>query len=458
MLPPRVADREWIHRNGRSRARSARAGLLAVLGLCAILRAVGVLTVLATNPHEVVQVDSASYLRPALALLHGDGFLHAIGAHQPEFVRTPGYPLFIAIVYRVFGESHAALLLAQVVVSTITVFVVWRLGARMWSVGVALLASLLVIAEPLQWYTTGTILSESLATLFLVLVAAIGFRLFADDRLRWEHAALLGLAIALATIVRPVTYYLPLVAVAFLGATATRRGLGLRRSLQLVAALLLPLLVVVGGWQFRNHEQVGSWRVSGVEGKNLYLFRGARALADERGVTLAAEQRVLMARLGPEHGEQPGPYFDRMYSLGRDILVAHPAEAVAGTVTGLLDEITSTRSRIFTYLGMSPASGVLEGVAAALLLAFYALCGYGIVLVVRTRRDLVAHAFVLAVVAYVLLVSAGPEAAGGRGERFRAVIMPILALYAARGAYELARRAIGAEVNRRAPIETAQSV
>jgi hypothetical protein len=40
------------------------------------------------------------------------------------------------------------------------------------------------------------------------------------------------------------------------------------------------------------------------------------------------------------------------------------------------------------------------------------------------------------VAVYVLLLSAGPEAFGGRGERFRAPIMPILVLYAAYGIHE----------------------
>jgi hypothetical protein len=117
----------------RRTARSPRAVLLAVLALCVVLRGAGALAVLLTNPHAVVQVDSASYLRPALALLNDSHFLQSRGSHQPEFVRTPGYPAFIAFVYLVFGVSHAALLLAQVVVSTLTVLVVWRLGVRMWS-------------------------------------------------------------------------------------------------------------------------------------------------------------------------------------------------------------------------------------------------------------------------------------------------------------------------------------
>ncbi len=437
------------------RAWSARAALLVVLATCAVLRGAGVLGVLLTNPHVVVQVDSASYLNPALALLHDDRFLHSIGGHQPEFVRTPGYPLFIALVYRVFGHSHAALLLTQALISTLTVFVVWRLGSRMWSVGVALLGSLLTIAEPLQWYSTGTILSESLATLLLVLVAAIGFRLFADERLRWQCAALLGLAIALATMVRPVTYYLPVVAAAFLVVTASRRHLSLRRTFQLIAALFLPLLVIVGGWQLRNHEEVDSWRLSGVEGKNLYLFRAAGVVADERGVSLAAAQHELLARLGDAHRESQGAYYGRMYSMGEHIVVTHPAETAMGTADGLLAELTSTRSRVFTYLGMPAATGTLEYLATAMLFAYYALCAYGLARVVRARRDLVAHAYVLAVVGYVLLVSAGPEAAGGRGERFRAVVMPILALYAARGAYELLRSAIRARARHHSSTTTA---
>jgi ABC-type branched-subunit amino acid transport system permease subunit len=68
---------------------------------------------------------------------------------------------------------------------------------------------------------------------------------------------------------------------------------------------------------------------------------------------------------------------------------------------------------------------------------FYATAGYGLVLTLRERRSLLAHAFVVGVAAYVLIASAGPEAFGGRGERFRAPVIPILILYAAHGGREL---------------------
>ena len=427
-----------------------RAVLFVILALCVVLRGAAILIVVRTNPHAVVQVDSASYLRPALALLNDAHFFQSRGDHQPEFVRTPGYPVFVALVYVLFGVSRTALLLAQVVVGTLTVLVVSLLGARMWSIRVGLLAAALTVVEPLQWFSTGTILSENLATLLLVMVAGIGFVLFSRDEPRLWWSALLGLAIAVATMVRPVTYYLPIVVTVLLIYRAFRWRAGLRRAVTLLVVFLVPLLVIVGGWQLRNHEQVDSWRFSGVEAKNLYLFRAAGIVAEDRGLSLSAAQRVLTNRLGSAHGESQGAYFGRMYQQGLEIVAAHPVEAITGAADGLLDEITSTRSRVFTYLGMKRASGGLEYVATAALLAFYALCLYGFKQVVSARRDLIAHFFVVGVAVYVLLVSAGPEAIGGRGERFRAVVMPILTLYAARGAYELIdrvrmRRSAGSE-------------
>src|SRR5207247_2091811 len=128
---------------------------------------------------------------------------------RPEFLRTPGYPAFIATVYLIFGQSHAAVLLMQVFLSTLTVLVVYLLGARMWS-SVGLLAAAMTVFEPLQWYSAGTMLSEGLDALLLMLVVATGFIMFAQERpkLRWPF--LLGIAVATATMVRPVTYYLPL--------------------------------------------------------------------------------------------------------------------------------------------------------------------------------------------------------------------------------------------------------
>lgn len=420
-----------------SQSAACRLLLAVIVGLCLLLRGGAVFAVLETNPRVVSQGDTRSYVMPALALLEDGQFFHSPRDHQPEFVRTPGYPAFIALVYATFGESHSALLLVQVILSTFTVLIVYLLGARMWSIGVGLLAAAMTVIEPLQLFSAGTILSENLATLLLMVVTATGFIMFAQEKPKLRWPLLLGVAMATATMVRPVTYYLPLLVVVVLALGILRRRMSCRYGLQTLAVFLLPLVVIVGGWQLRNHEAVESWRFSAVEAKNLYLFRAAGIVAADDGITLKAAQQRLSRHLGNGDGESQGAYFGRMYRQGLQIVVSDPLGAIRGSAEGLVYEVTGTRSRVFTYLGLEPATGAVEGGALALLLAFYGLCGYGLTQVVRARRELRAHLFVVGVAAYVLLVSAGPEAIGGRGERFRAVIMPILILYGARGTQQI---------------------
>jgi hypothetical protein len=132
-----------------------------------------------------------------------------------------------------------------------------------------------------------------------------------------------------------------------------------------------------------------------------------------------------------------------MYRAGIHILSSHPLDTIIVTVKGLWSELFSVRVKFFEYLGFRPASGAAEGAAEVSLVAFYAFSAYGMVLVARRRRDLLAHVFVAGVALYILVASAGPEAMGGRGERFRAPIMPILILYAAAGAHTLYARVTG---------------
>jgi hypothetical protein len=428
--------------------RSRRLFLVAILVVCVVGRGAYALYLVHSHPDVTIEGDTPTYLGPAHELLAHGRFDSGNPPGQPEFLRTPGYPVFIAAVHRVFGENNTSVLLVQVALSGLTVFVVYLLAARIWSVPIGLLAAALTTLEPLQNYTSATLVTESLGALLLILLAAVGFVALRQNALRPWRCALLGLVMAVATLVRPVTYYLPLLVVALLFVRRARRHDRWLDLAKVTAAFLLPLVILVGGWQFRDHERVDSWRFSGIEAKNLYTFRAAGVVARESGISLEDARHRLRAEFGPLGSQNQGSYYGRMYRSGIHILTSHPRDAIIVTLTGLGSEVFSARLKFFTYLGLSPASGAVEVVAVALLVAFYALCAYGMVVVVRRRRDLLAHAFVAGIAFYVLLASAGPEAFGGRGERFRAPVMPILILYAAYGASVLARNRLSTPARR----------
>jgi hypothetical protein len=201
------------------------------------------------------------------------------------------------------------------------------------------------------------------------------------------------------------------------------------------------VLLIVGGWQWRNHTEVGSWRFSAVEAKNIYLFRAAEIVAEQQGLAFEQARHELSEQLGPKpSGAEQGEYYGRMHRKGVDIVLSNPGPALRITAEGLFRIVTEARYKAFEYFRLAPASGVTALLAFLLLFVFYGVAIYGGVLAFRDRRYLLAHVFVLGIVAYVCIVSAGPEATGARAERFRAPLMPIIALYAGRGGYELLHR------------------
>lgn len=413
--------------------------LAAILVCCVVGRGAYALYLVHSDAAVISVGDAPSYLGPAHELARHGRFDTGNPPGQPEFLRTPGYPVFIAAVYRVFGETNTAVLLVQVVLSALTVFFVYLLAATMWSTSIGLLAALFTALEPLQNATSATLLTECVSALLLIITAAVGFAALRRDKPRPGLLAALGLVMAVSTLVRPVLYYLPLLVLLLLLIRYARRRDHWFSLAKATAAFLVPLVVLVGGWQLRNHERVDSWRISGIEAKNLYKFRAAGVVARTSGISLRDAQRELSRKFGSPGTESQGAYYGRMYRTGMHILTSHPRDAIIGAVGGLRSELFGVRDKVFDYLGIRRVSGTVQVAALILLVAFYALCAYGMVLVARRRRDLLAHAFVVGIAFYVLLASAGPEALGGRGERFRAPIVPILILYAAMGAYALCR-------------------
>jgi 4-amino-4-deoxy-L-arabinose transferase-like glycosyltransferase len=419
-----------------------RVALVVILVACVVGRGAYVVHLAHHDKYDAYGGDTVSYLLPAKALVHDHRFHHNVHSPVPEFLRTPGYPAFIAGVDDALGTSVATLLLVQVLVSVATVLLVFVLGTRLWSPTVGLIAAALVALEPSQWLSSARILSECLDTLLLVLTALAGFVVFRRDRPGVWWPLLFGTALAAATMVRPVTYYLPLVVLALFAVRAARHPHARRATIVAALTFMVPIVVVLGGWQLRNHAEVGSWRLSGVEGKNLLQFRAAAVLADARGIPVDAARADLyaqldrtLARLDTRGNARIGAHYDTMYRQGLHVLTSHPASTVKETVLGLGAELAGVR------LTLDSLSLPFLTIPALLLLyAAYALAIYAFVRIVQSRRHVVAHIVVVATAVYVLTASAGPEAFGGRGERFRAPIMPLVLLYAAAGAVELVRR------------------
>ena len=305
-----------------------------------------------------------------------------------------------------------------------------------------LLAAALVALDPLQFAASASLMTEAAFSLALLSVVGIGFRVFQPRAPRVAWYALLGIGISTATLIRPTTYYLPVFAVALL--IVHSRRWGARAVARNAVVFVLPVVVMIGGWQIRNHYEVGSWRYSGIEAISIYGDRAAYVLARHEGISVDAANQRLARQLSssrlatchagkpclPARPSRPGPFYDELYRRGFDILKEYPVTTLQESGRGLARDVfgpgTETVGRVLGVEHSTLLKLVLEG----FLLCMYAGFAYGLVLVWRRARGYgLAHVFAVGTAGYVLLVSAQPEA----NARFRTPVMPILALYAALG-------------------------
>ena len=425
------------------------------------------------RPALVVNPDTPTYVRPALALLRAGAFSPSPErAPEPELNRTPGYPAIVAAAYGVFGERPVVLGVLSALFSSGAIALLVLLARRVVPPGAALLPALLLALDPGSFRYGIAALTEPPFTFLLLLGLLLALRA-ADAPRGLPLAAAAGLTLAAATLVRPITlYFLPASLVLLPAALA-----GWRRPAKL-AAYALPAVLLCGGWSLRNELRAGTPSFTLNQSVELHMIRGAyvEALAEGSSVAdvrerigwpeylwrfgyVASEAEAFgatpYAEAFPRTSRLSLPELARLYAeRGRATLAAHPAETARMTLHGLAFLLLSPPfTNAWYHAGLlvpdaellrayffpkplevldwlrrhHPVAWALSVASVPVLLALALLALRGAILSLRSREALV----LAAALAYLVLVSAGPSAID---DRYRVPLMPLLCLFAVRGA------------------------
>ncbi len=192
-------------------SRLRRAGLVAAAALAVRLAYLGF------GPAPVKQplvLDAADYHARAVTLAR-TGRLEGPGGDRSR--RMPGYPLFLAGIYTLFGPSPLAAGVVQAVVGALTCALIYLAASGTMSAGIALAAGLFAAVYYDMLTACGFLLSETLGLFFLSLALwllspplsnrralAAGLALGATCLIRAEFGLLVLLAMGLAVLDRPI--------------------------------------------------------------------------------------------------------------------------------------------------------------------------------------------------------------------------------------------------------------
>jgi 4-amino-4-deoxy-L-arabinose transferase-like glycosyltransferase len=404
------------------------------------------------EPLAVRSPDTPGYIWPARALIEDGRFTLSPTDPTPMFARTPGYPAFLAAILWITA-SEWAISPIQAALSALVVVMVVLIGRRLIGLTAGLVAGVLLVLDPLQFTASGTILTEALASITIAAIAAVGVVVFAVRQPRDVPMGVLfglGALVAVATIVRPTMWFYPAVLLVLIAIRF--RGVPRRELVARLLVFVLPIVLVVGGWQVRNHSTVGSWQLSGATGLLTYCSNAARIEARTTGMSMDATQRRLRC---PASGEDPdglctstmgwtcrvpdpdanGQGFDEWNRKGLEIMADRPVQTARIMVEGVVRQIagpgTDTVRRYFNVGGSIPFTLGLFSWNAVL----WAFAAVGAVAGLRSRHR-AYWAFLIATIGYVIIVSTGDAA----GARYRVPVIPMLALLAAQGIQYSLRR------------------
>lgn len=281
------------------------ARILAILGFAFVLRLWYVL-VLPGQGKDLLHSDMATYDYTAWQFVQGLPVVGEPGlnGYHPLSASTyyqVGYTYFLAVIYALFGHVPAAARLAQAVVGTLTVGLVYQLGSSCFDRRVGALASLLTAAYlPLVYYA-GLLLTETWFIFLQVLalwlwVEAWGPRARPRSVFDAALAFLAGLMAGLACLTRTI-FVLGVVAIA-LGAWCfpplpmTRAG----RSLRL-GAFLLGAALMIAPITIRNYQVHGRFVLITTNGPSTFVTGHVLRSTDLPRDVPAGATDVMMAGL-----------------------------------------------------------------------------------------------------------------------------------------------------------------
>lgn len=251
------------------------------------------------DPGLIFDPDSQSYVVIANTLFESGRFgtYAADGTILTEFRRTPGYPIFLAGIFSLFGTGNfLAAIIVQHAAFFATVLIAAFLAFSLGGISALTFASAFLLLDFASFYFVNEIYTETLFTLFLTTAILLIYLGHSLARGGLTLILLAGTCLAVATMIRPASLYLmyvlgPIVALHYCFWADDRRGALIRLVL-----LTVPWCLIVGGWYVRNFAETGQVFFTQQEGVIL-LLRAQYMAAAINGVGLDEAMTIVTQKI-----------------------------------------------------------------------------------------------------------------------------------------------------------------
>lgn len=334
---------------------------------------------------------SDGYYAISQNILQGNGFS---GDSAPPYTlnsfRPPLQPYFLAGTAALFGGYWGPLVLLLLIGSIVPLLAMRIVGYMFDSRRVVVTTGIMLALEPIAIFFSTVFYSETLFMPFFLLSILYAYKYFQDEV--WQYGLLSAAFLGIATLVKTVTEYLPIVFIA-LFLFHFRKQLTRKRIFAAVSYLVVFLLVI-SPWVYRNYREFHTIGVTSEEGVTLYAVLIPSILALENGTTYQEEYKTWTAT-GVKGPNEATINLNAQYVHNAiPVLFAHPVglALLSGntlfsffTGDGMRDFLEHAEVTLDKTLGRKPALFLLLSDPRSLfaVIGYYALKPAILILVLR---------------------------------------------------------------------------
>jgi 4-amino-4-deoxy-L-arabinose transferase-like glycosyltransferase len=221
-------------------------GLIILLILAFLLRLVWIIIFPSLDLEADFFSDAKDYDQTALGLVKGQGY-HNQGFHA---YRPPGYPFFLAAIYKIFGHNYFAVKITQVALGTTSILLLFLIILRLLGQKVAIISALFFSFYPEFLRYPTELLSETLFIFLILLSLFLAIRSIDSNSMVFPLFS--GGCLGLSILTREIGFaLLPVVFLLIVKRQSAAPETG--RRLRKAFLIFIATAIVVLPWTIRNY-------------------------------------------------------------------------------------------------------------------------------------------------------------------------------------------------------------
>ncbi|MCF6356953.1 MAG: glycosyltransferase family 39 protein [Draconibacterium sp.] len=401
--------------------------------------------------------DANGYHQLALNILNTSSFsgnspVYIFDFFTLDSVRTPGYPVFLAFIYLLFGVSPSLVIIFQIALNLASIYLVYSIAAKLFSnKNIALISAFLFSLDIYTLFFIFELYTETLFV-FTLLFSTVLFIKSINSH-GFLHLIISGILIGLSALIRPIAIFLPIVYIAIIF-FFDKHSVSLKFFK--TGVLSISFLLIISLWMMRNYNEYSHFGFSTISSVNLYLFNAAITKSnstDKNTQQIINEFKNIAINAGASKQNNAFDNAEIFKMLGKEYIKTNKLLFIKQHFLGMLNMYLSIGHRqLLNRLGFATSEGGkkysqsnlrrllnnstnMEIVFAFWLIAFLIFCyvfaSYGIFSMLKTKEYFSIFLLLGLIFYFTFLTGVGGS------PRFRIPVVPFYSMLAGYGFVKL---------------------